>query len=345
MTNRLLQYIVGALGILFISAGCEQANIYSDVDFNVTLDQSNTYVAGEPVRFNISGNPDNLLFYSGEIGHAYEYHERYEVPVEQVKSMILDMQIQHRYGTNEPALEIWYTNQFEGLLGTDGVADLATVKAMEEAEMPGWKRIDFDDPGEAEGVFFGVTSPDMKDCVDNFCIAFHWNPNDATLSENASRPMDTYWVNGVLTIDVEGMNPLQYSLKELMGIAVCYIAGDPDRPDKAPDNIYWLNQGNGSIRLDVDHDISFNGGYYRNLGYDCESWIFSYPRAFNVATPDQGVVIKNIQNYLDTYEYTFTEPGTYTVTFVGTNSNYIGESRDVQEFTVNIVPPAVTPVG
>ena len=52
---------------------------------------------------------------------------------------------------------------------------------------------------------------------------------------------------------------------------------------------------------------------------------------------DKGTPIKNVQNYLDTFEYTWKEPGTYTVTFVGTCANYLGSSIQVKEFTINIV--------
>ena len=334
MTDRLLPYIAGAMGVLFLSAGCEQANIYSEVDFNVRLDPSNTYVAGEPVRFNISGNPDNLLFYSGEIGHAYQYRDRYEVPVEQVTSIVLDMNIEHRYGEKDhSALEIYYTNEFPGLNGNDAQADVALVKGMYEGGMSGWTKVDFEDPGPKADVTFQVQTGNMKDCVDNLCIAFHWNPSENTVNNDHKIPMDTYRINGIMTIECEGMNPQQRDLKSLMGQAIIF--------DHDP--VYWMDQGNGSIRIqDGTWDVIFQGGYYDEIKHDCNGWLFSVPQAFNVSEPDQGLVIKNIQNYLDTYEYTFTEPGTYTVTFVGTNSNYIDESRDVQEFEINIVPPAVT---
>ena len=62
MNRRLLKYTGLFLAACLAAAACEQTNIYSDIDYNVTLDASNTYLAGDPVRFNISGNPDNLVF-------------------------------------------------------------------------------------------------------------------------------------------------------------------------------------------------------------------------------------------------------------------------------------------
>ena len=111
---------------------------------------------------------------------------------------------------------------------------------------------------------------------------------------------------------------------------------------------YYYNDGNGTIRLNAQQDIVFAGGaYWDNISTDtpndgiphyCNGWIFSAPRSFLNIDADSPEVVKNIQNYMDSYEYTFDEPGTYTVTFVGTNSGYLGESRQVREMVLNIVP-------
>ena len=46
-------------------------NVLEDVDFNVTLDETNTYTAGSDVVFNITGNPNWVTFYSGEDKKVY----------------------------------------------------------------------------------------------------------------------------------------------------------------------------------------------------------------------------------------------------------------------------------
>ncbi|MFR4236049.1 MAG: DUF5017 domain-containing protein [Alistipes onderdonkii] len=47
--------------------------VLEDVSFGVTPDSGNVYEAGKEVYFNFSGNPDYITFYSGEVGHKYEY--------------------------------------------------------------------------------------------------------------------------------------------------------------------------------------------------------------------------------------------------------------------------------
>ena len=71
-------------------ASCQQDVVY-EVDYNITLDPANTYYAGDPVKFNIDGDVDNLLFYSGETGSQYIYKDRYEVPLEEAEQKINDI--------------------------------------------------------------------------------------------------------------------------------------------------------------------------------------------------------------------------------------------------------------
>ena len=49
-----------------------------------------------------------------------------------------------------------------------------------------------------------------------------------------------------------------------------------------------------------------------------------------------------MQNYLDSYSYTYDEPGTYQAVFVGRNANYLGSSEEVKQFQVTILS---RPVG
>lgn len=340
MKKKLIPYFA-ALAVLPAIAGCEQANIYTDVDFDVTLDPSNTYQAGDPVVFNIKGNPDNLLFYSGESGHEYQYRDRYQTTAETVDSAVLFMQVQHRQGSTD-ALEIYYTDQFSGLAGNDAAADRATVTAMYDGGMEGWTRIPYSKP-KAESNVYDTLSVKLDDnaILNNFCLAFYWNPPQPDPGERLF--MDTYWLNGNLSVYFPGDAVMTYTVKSMMGQTIML--------DEAIENPYLVSDGNGSIRLDATQDIVFAGGYYidnpgteaENDGVDhyCNGWIFSVPRAFLTIEPDEGVVVKNLQNYTESFEYSFEEPGTYTVTFVGANENYLGSSSQVKEFKVNIIPPVI----
>lgn len=102
---------------------------------------------------------------------------------------------------------------------------------------------------------------------------------------------------------------------------------------------YKINAGNGSVIMNNPNTAAliFQGVGANALTYALDVWAISTPTSLNKVANDKGTVIKNIQNYLHTYEYVWNEPGTYDVTFVGTNSNYISSSQEIKEFKITII--------
>lgn len=62
MKNKLI--IMASVALAFM--GCTHEA--PDANLVVTLDKAE-YKVGEPVTFHINGDADNIVFYSGEIGH------------------------------------------------------------------------------------------------------------------------------------------------------------------------------------------------------------------------------------------------------------------------------------
>ena len=302
-------------------ASCQQDVIY-EVDYNITLDPANTYYAGDPVKFNIDGNVDNLLFYSGETGSQYVYKDRYEVPIEDVLSATLTLDIQARYGLAN-ALEIWVSKDFAGINGeNDPDGDRKLIKELVEAGMPGWTKLDYQ-----EGASTKWTTQDfeMNEYLSNLCIAFHWCPTDITQTQR------TYWINGKISLEMAGTEPSTMTLTNL-GMKSVMMNEEVEA--------YKKNAGNGSIRFDNATnagEICYQGVGGNVLSYAINGWVFTNPRPLNKVANDKGTVIKNLQNYLHSYEYAWNNPGTYKVTFVGRNENYAAASEDIQEFTITIL--------
>lgn len=316
------KYIYYTSAMLLLSfTGCEQ-QIYEDVDYNITLDSSNTYVAGEPVKFNIDGQVDNLVFYSGETGSQYKFKDRYSVPVEQVNSATLKMRFQARYGL-EGGLDVFISDSFEGLKGDDAAADKATISNMVANGMAGWQKLDYQ---EGASTKWTTQSFDLTPYLNNFCIAIHWHP--VRDGKSAQR---TYWVNGDLTLDMQGTAP---SSIDIAGLNLVSVMMNDEITDP-----YVINNGNGSIVFNkpTTASILFQGIGATALKYALDGWVISTPSALNKVSNDQGTVIKNLQNYMEDYEYTYSEPGTYTATFSGINANYKGTGKDVQEIKITIV--------
>lgn len=61
--------------VSFLAACSKRDQVSVPNDFEVTPEKT-SYKAGEQVRFNITGNPDNIVFWSGLPGRRYEYRNR-----------------------------------------------------------------------------------------------------------------------------------------------------------------------------------------------------------------------------------------------------------------------------
>ena len=299
---------------------CEH-DIVRVTDFNVTLDKDNTYKAGEAVRFNFEGEVDNVIFYSGETGSQFKYKDRYTVPAEDVLAANIDMNFQARYGV-AGALEIWVSKTFEGLNGEDGAADRATIKAMVDGGMQGWTKLDYQ---EGASTKWTEQMFDLSEYVENFCIAFHWCPPQTDQTQR------TYWINGKLSLDLAGTDPTVMDISEL-GFTTVMMNEEIEDP-------YKKNSGNGSIILNNPNTgaLIFQGVGANALPYCLDGWAISKPAPLNRVANDKATVIKNMQNYMTSYEYTWEKPGTYNVTFIGSNSNYLQETQQQKDLTVIIV--------
>lgn len=306
--------------VLTLVWGCEH-NLIEDVNFYVSFDSENTYYAGEKVVFNFDGNAENIVFYSGEKGSEYQYHDRYAIPAENIESAQLSLDVVSQYG-KAGALEIWVTDKFSGLWGDNQIKDREIVKSLASTDMTDtWTKLDYTDPGSGGTV---KVNHDIAGLKDNFCIAFHWNPlYDGKSSQR------TYRVNGEINLGVKDMGQSKMTLQNLDFTAVMM---NPER------DAYVTDKKNGSIILDDSvYSLFFKGCGASEFNYALDGWAISRPRPLNKIENDKGMVIKNTQNYMDSFEYVWNEAGTYEVVFVVTNSNYTGSSEVVKKMTINIV--------
>src|SRR5574344_1144222 len=100
----------------------------SDVSFDGT---TVTVKKGTPVQFNLDGDPDCISFFSGEIGHKYEYRERISVDANDVTSSTMTFSVWAQYGNaacTQGVLTMYVSDQFGGMKKNDFAADSVTVE-------------------------------------------------------------------------------------------------------------------------------------------------------------------------------------------------------------------------
>ncbi|MBR1706247.1 MAG: DUF5017 domain-containing protein [Bacteroidales bacterium] len=322
-------HILFFLAILAVVSACRQEIVYP-VTCQVTLDAANTYFAGDPVRFLIKGNVDNLLFYSGEINHQYMYSTRYSVGHDEINSALLRVDYQPRYGYAD-GLSVYVSDSFPGLDGADFEKDRSTIRQMVLDGMPGWTELPYD---EGASTVWTHQDYDISGYVDNFVLAFHWNPVLGSLAQRH------YWISGDIFIDIKGAPASTLGFQGIDWVAI--MLNDEYTQDP------YTQRGNPGFDLSRPQtaDIMVNGcngapsmgGAAGGVEYAHDGWLVTRPMTLTRVAHDEGVVIKNLQNYLDSYEYVFEEPGTYTVTFVAVNRNVDGRSKVIRELEINIFP-------
>lgn len=309
---------------LFFIYSCRNQD-YVPADYNIRLKTENTYKVGEPVKFEIIGNVDNLLFYSGETGHEYKYFQRYKIAPEDIKVAQLEMDIMAKFGTNN-SLDIFLSNSFEGLSGNNPDEDRKKIEDMVSSGMKGWTNCNFKDGGHNETINFNIN---LKEHVDNCCIAIHWHPTRINPETGANSSQRTYWINANLVTNFgKGENSIN-----IRDIPCVTFMTNPFYSE----NPYKTNGGNGYARFNLSGaDLILQGVSNTAFDFDIDAWLISKPMELTAVVNDQPEIIKDMKNYMNSYEYIWNEPGTYVVNFVGINTNYAGTSQLVKEFKITI---------
>lgn len=299
-----------ALLVLFVLQSCEKKEIIP-LNFEVHSDK-NSYKAGEPVTFQISGNPEQLTFFSGEEGHKYAYRERTKaVP----HAITLEFASNRRYGSDaqQPnSLRLLVSQRFSGIYQADAITEGEWVDITDAFTLSGIQANDAT-----------YTPSGQVDLSKLAALGFNLDPNALVYfafkySGHTGSTQPRWWINlfSLNTLTTEGIN---------LPIANLQSAG-------------WTSIGlqNSSVSwLLSTSGLRFQGGaatIASNL-----VWAVSKPLDLTSVTPDKGVALKNMSTRMNSYSYTFTRAGTYEVTFVGNNINVYGENPSVKTVNIEII--------
>lgn len=325
--NKHIAYIYLLPAFCLLMSGCSQQSIVTPVDFDVVLDSANIYRPDEKIHFKFRGDADYIVFYSGEAGHEYRYKDRTSVPIEDVNSVKLNLEIETLWNARKvEALSVYTTDKFDGLNGADGKADRAKMKDIFSNGMQGWTDLEY--KAASHGVWL-KQSYDISGLMSNFSMAFHWAPN--TFKFTNSQP--TFHLNGNIEMRFGENGIVKTSLRDLNYQTIVMNEQDPPylvghRGDTT--NI-------GTMHFDnTQYAIEFEGCSQSYLTYEIDAWCISKPMALNSILPDTGQQIKSMMNPILDFEYKYTKPGTYKAVFVGVNDNYQGHKVAAKEVTVII---------
>ena len=307
MKTKRITYLATALALMAAGSSCEHDEIYT--------------------------------VWNGDTGHEYRYRDRTSVAFEDIISCKLSFGLAQAYGqtdTDTRYCNILVTDQFEGLNGADAEADGALVAAIDD-QYTGWTELEYENLSNRVSLVNVAKVPysyDITKYAENFGFALHFHHGE-------NQNMRSFAFNEIqIEVQFNGYNPQVYDYEDLSFVTYSTIPEDADNP-------YEHNvSGDGWVKLQGETgsnnagEIVYQGYNWANHPYVCDQWVFMRPINLNGISPDTGQSIKGVADDVKSYSYTYTEPGTYTVTFLAGNGNYQGESGiQTYEMKVTIVDP------
>lgn len=300
---------------------CDTDKVES-VDFGVNLDNATVYV-GDAVRFRFDGNPDYLVFYPGTKECSYANRERSHIELD---SIGLSCRIDQVYtdlasygGKEKTIMHAFISKDYTGEL---------TPEALQKAT---WTDIS----GEGENQLsmpVATTSPTVPTVDSQMDLSEHLNTRFYLAFRYAAGPNNT--------------PNSSYAKPRVQVKELTMVKREPDK------NIIRMADavsewGFNTIRVKVASPTNTNYTISKNellffpdaateKTRNTEVWMVSQELNPASVQPDRGMPIKSTNAKLPTYEFTYTKPGTYTVTFVATNANIWDSQQTVREVTVTV---------
>lgn len=300
--------IVG--GMLFQS--CEKKEVIQ-LDMDITLDKT-TFNVGEEVVFYITGNPDQLSFYSGEEGHRYEYRNR---TVAESESITLTFATNRRYGSDaqQPnSLRLLASQSFSGNYTETGIVPGEWIDVTSAFTLS--------PPQSGNETYQSSGTVDLTELADQGLTI---DPNKLlyfafkyTATTGFTQPR--WWIN---SFDIQTITP------DGQVLPITNLQGGE-----------WVSIGFNSSPVSwiLNNDgLRFQGGNAA-LG---SNLVYAVSKGFNLnaVSPDISIPLKNMSTRIEEFSHTYTKPGRYRVVFIGANTTVYGHSQFLKEFNIEIVQP------
>lgn len=293
-----MKNIIRYCGLLLVGLVSCMEDEAPSVELNVALDKQ-VYQVGEPVTFKLGGNPDNIVFYSGEVGHNYAYKERYHADGD----LLVKFNSWVRYG------DIYHNLKFLVSSDFSGIYDKENVEAATWIDLSDKFRFSVGDDqtpsGEVNLKEYIGTAEDAK-----LFVAFRY--------EDEQKARQNNWIIRSITLDCVSTEGVRSNLATMptMGWKVV----DFENPA-----VTWNVSSTSQILID--------GGTNQPRNVD---WVISQAFDARKTTPDTGVALKNISTTMDEYKYVYTKPGIYEVVFETTSDWYNGSDHALTRVTVEV---------
>jgi hypothetical protein len=291
--------------LLFIAtamlAACKKDLSTGDKDFEVTAVKP-TLTLGDTARFNVSGNPDMITFYSGEPGKRFEYKDRATAD----GTPTLSFSTIRANGSQPNSLQLMISTDFKGVAKGDTVATKANITAATWTDITARAKLS---TGATAAVASGnIDLSDYAAAGKPIFIAFKYN--GVAGSAQSKWTVSAFSVKNVLadgtSYEIANMNTstTPYTVYGVTTFSPGFAA-------YTLQNIYTWSVGTTLVITGATPAS--------NAKAPSEAWAFVGPINLKKVVPDVGVLIKsptqNISGVPFTYKYE--SKGTFNAVFIG----------------------------
>lgn len=344
--------------VVLLMASCDKKlDVDAAPDFTVST-ESATYRVGEEVIFTFQGHADLISFYSGEDFNDYAFKDGRVVDIS-AEDVNVEFSSSVQLGDQADQLSVWASADFSG------GSDLASVQAAAWTEITSRFVLGASEtlePSTAQDVsdlavagkplyiaFKYVTRPQaenglsstwyIEDFVVNSGVELGGAPLVLTDQANAGF--------NIIAEDPEN-TPVRSAATATRLTLLGNIYKDPADPVYDPDNPIFDPENPiydpESDLYDPDAELPVFVPYDPASPYNDplrEHWAITKAISLDQVDmgPDWSRAIKGISNSkLEEFTYTYSEPGTYTVSFVASNNTIDDVKMVVRELTITIEP-------
>lgn len=320
---RIAKHLLFFIILIVVFFSCSKVMSVDKPDFEVSV-QSTTVKKGDSVIFKLTGNPDIITFYSGEMGNDYAYiNEDRILPTKKI-----NLSFQSQVRTQGGTAGYCQAEQFHILISDDlTFASQTQADSVNAVKNATWKNITDSftlSPLECNSTTPYVASreADISKLIPSgkrFNVAFRY-----TNESNAVKGNATIWRFSTFNMT---------AVTELSSVVVANQANAGWKP-------VFIGEGWTSAAFTNSGSVVTLRGLVTNTAHQ-EMWCI----ANGVTITDKnlgnefGVGIKSMQETsLKSYGHKFTKAGKYIVTFVALNANADNREETVRQIEITVEP-------
>ncbi|MFT3822777.1 MAG: DUF5017 domain-containing protein [Chitinophagaceae bacterium] len=312
--------ITGSLIIpVALLSACSKQLSNNDTTFTVTAQQA-TVKAGDTVRFDFSGSPDMITFYSGEVGKRFNYRGRSSAdgtPVLRFRSLRAN-------GSQSNSLAVMVSGDFQGIAVGDTATTISRIGAATWSDITSRATL-------STGTVISSGNIDLSDFTGAnkpVYVAFRYSAQIGSVQNKWT--IDSFTIKNVLS-DGTSYEIANHNAYNTVYTNYGVSTYSPGFVNYRVRNIYnWIISNTSLVITGAD-----SAPWATDTA---EGWAIIGPIDLKKVTPDVGTVIKIVsQNIGDVkFSYRYTKAGTYEATFYGGRVSMDEDQRDTKSITITV---------